>query len=35
MVEATLRMVDANASFKAVHASRGKFTRAEPVSALY
>jgi predicted phage terminase large subunit-like protein len=35
MVEATIRMVDANASFKAVHASRGKYTRAEPVSALY
>jgi predicted phage terminase large subunit-like protein len=35
MVEATVRMVDPNVSFKAVHASRGKFTRAEPVSALY
>lgn len=35
MVETTVRMVDPNASFKAVRASRGKFTRAEPVSALY
>jgi predicted phage terminase large subunit-like protein len=35
MVEATVRMVDPNVSYKSVHASRGKFTRAEPVSALY
>lgn len=35
MVESTIRMVDPNASFKAVHASRGKVVRAEPVSALY
>jgi len=35
MVEATLRMVDKNISFKAVHASRGKVIRAEPVAALY
>jgi predicted phage terminase large subunit-like protein len=35
MVAATLRMVDANVPFTAVHASRGKVTRAEPVSALY
>jgi predicted phage terminase large subunit-like protein len=34
MVENTLRMVDRNASYKAVHASRGKVTRAEPISAL-
>ena len=34
MVEATIRMVDQNASFKAVHASRGKITRAEPIAAL-
>jgi len=27
--------VDANAPVKKVHASRGKFARAEPVSALY
>jgi predicted phage terminase large subunit-like protein len=35
MVEATLRMVDPNVPFTAVRASRGKVTRAEPVSALY
>jgi phage terminase large subunit-like protein len=35
MVEHTLRMVDGYVSFKPVHASRGKATRAEPVSALY
>ncbi len=35
MVEATLRMVDPNASFAAVRASRGKVARAEPVAALY
>jgi predicted phage terminase large subunit-like protein len=35
MVAATLRMVDPNVPFTAVHASRGKPTRAEPVSALY
>ena len=35
MVEATLRMIDPNASFSAVRASRGKATRAEPVAALY
>jgi hypothetical protein len=35
MVEATLRTIDANVPFTAVHASRGKFARAEPVSALY
>lgn len=35
MVEATLRMIDPNAPFASVHASRGKVTRAEPVSALY
>ncbi len=35
MVEATLRMVDANVAFRAVHASRGKLVRAEPVAALY
>jgi phage terminase large subunit-like protein len=28
-------MVDPNVSFTAVHASRGKLVRAEPVSALY
>ena len=35
MVEATLRALDPAASFKAVHASRGKVLRAEPVAALY
>jgi phage terminase large subunit-like protein len=35
MVAATLRMVDPNVPFTAVRASRGKVTRAEPVSALY
>ena len=34
LVEATIRMIDPNVSFKGVHASRGKITRAEPVSAL-
>ena len=35
MVEHTVRTVDKNVPFKSVHASRGKYTRAEPVSALY
>ncbi len=35
MVEATLRHVDPNVSYIGVHASRGKITRAEPISALY
>jgi phage terminase large subunit-like protein len=35
MVEATLRMVDPTVPFSAVHASRGKVARAEPVAALY
>jgi phage terminase large subunit-like protein len=35
MVEAVIRMADRNTAFKAVHASRGKMVRAEPVSALY
>jgi phage terminase large subunit-like protein len=35
MIEATIRSVDANVSFKSVVASRGKAIRAEPVSALY
>ena len=35
MVENTLRMVDPNIPFAAVRASRGKVTRAEPVSGLY
>lgn len=35
MVENTLRMVDPSVPYSAVWASRGKITRAEPVSALY
>lgn len=35
MVGFTIKTVDAKVPFKAVHASRGKLTRAEPVSALY
>ncbi len=35
LVEHTLRSVDPGIPFKAVHASRGKLTRAEPASALY
>jgi phage terminase large subunit-like protein len=35
MVEATIRVIDPKVSFKSVHASRGKVTRAEPVAALY
>ena len=35
MVEATLRMIDPNVPFTAVHATRGKVVRAEPVAALY
>jgi phage terminase large subunit-like protein len=35
MVENTLRMVDPNVPVTPVRASRGKVTRAEPVSALY
>jgi phage terminase large subunit-like protein len=35
MVEHTLRTVDSVIPYKAVHASRGKKARAEPVAALY
>jgi phage terminase large subunit-like protein len=35
MVEATIRMIDPNAALSTVWASKGKATRAEPVSALY
>jgi predicted phage terminase large subunit-like protein len=35
MVESTLRSVDPTIPYTPVHASRGKLTRAEPVSALY
>jgi len=35
MIETLIRQVDANVPYRAVRASRGKFTRAEPVAALY
>ncbi len=35
LVEVVMRKVDATVSYRAVRASRGKVTRAEPVSALY
>lgn len=35
MVESVIRQIDPNVSFRSVHASRGKVTRAEPVAALY
>ncbi len=35
LVEAVLRQVDRTVSYRAVHASRGKVARAEPVAALY
>lgn len=35
LVEATVRTVDENVAFKAVHASKGKQARAEPIAALY
>ena len=35
MVETLVRQVDANVSYSAVHATRGKQMRAEPVSSLY
>jgi phage terminase large subunit-like protein len=35
LVEVTIRVVDKHVSYKAVHASRGKLTRAEPISSLY
>jgi predicted phage terminase large subunit-like protein len=35
LVEATIRAIDQNVSFTAVHASRGKITRAEPIAALF
>lgn len=35
LVEAVLRQVDANVSYKKVFASRGKMIRAEPIAALY
>jgi hypothetical protein len=35
MVETVVRTVDPRVSYKKVHASRGKHTRAEPIAALY
>lgn len=35
LVETNIRSVDPRAPYKAVHASRGKQTRAEPISSLY
>jgi phage terminase large subunit-like protein len=35
MIESVIRSVEKTIPYKAVHASRGKVTRAEPVSALY
>jgi phage terminase large subunit-like protein len=35
MVESTIKAVDRSVPVKLVHASRGKVTRAEPISALY
>jgi phage terminase large subunit-like protein len=35
MVEATIRAIDPNVSYRAVSASRGKVTRAEPIAALF
>jgi phage terminase large subunit-like protein len=35
MIEATIRGIDKNVSFKKVHATKGKLTRAEPISSLY
>ncbi len=35
MVENTIRVLEQNISYKAVHASRGKAIRAEPISAVY
>lgn len=35
MVEATIRAVDPNVSYRSVTASRGKIARAEPIAALY
>ena len=35
LVELNIKTVDPSVRFEAVHASRGKATRAEPISALY
>jgi phage terminase large subunit-like protein len=35
LVESTLRTIDADVPFTGVHASRGKYVRAEPIAALF
>ena len=35
LVESVIRTVDVNTPYRSVHASKGKHTRAEPISALY
>ena len=35
MVEAVIRTADPRVPYRAVHASRGKIVRAEPIAALY
>ncbi len=35
MVEALIRVADPRVPYRAVHASRGKIVRAEPIAALY
>lgn len=35
LVETVIRTIDENVSYKKIHASRGKVTRAEPISSLY
>lgn len=35
LVESTIRTIDRSVSYRAVHAAKGKRTRAEPVAALY
>jgi len=35
MIASTIRSIESNIPFRAVHASRGKVIRAEPISALY
>ena len=35
LIETVLRQVDPRVPYRSVHASRGKYVRAEPVSAMY
>ena len=35
MIASTIRSIEKNIPFRAVHASRGKVIRAEPISGLY